>query len=158
MASNQFFYCVIWRHRLTTNDKGVVIHSASQSWQKSSTMSAALARSWAITASSSERSARIIRSMVPRTEGLLAKLPSCKGSHPNRGAPEIVQAILDSCLIILTYGHIEWIPSASLQTRRCPWFVGHYNDLLPKHYTPAVAEEYPLAGSRLLSLMMSKAF
>ncbi|MDX7681895.1 helix-turn-helix domain-containing protein, partial [Aeromonas caviae] len=31
-------------------------------------------------------------------EGLLDKLPGCKGAHPNRVAPEIEQAILDYSL------------------------------------------------------------
>ena len=32
------------------------------------------------------------------SEGLLDKLPSCKGPHPNRVAPEIEQVMLDFCL------------------------------------------------------------
>jgi hypothetical protein len=37
-------------------------------------------------------------------EGLLDKLPGCKGAHPNRVAPKIEQAILDYALI--------WRPTA----------------------------------------------
>lgn len=37
-------------------------------------------------------------------EGLLDKLPGCKGAHPNLVAPEIEQAILDYSLTRPTHG------------------------------------------------------
>ena len=37
-------------------------------------------------------------------EGLLDKLPGCKGAHPNRVAPESEQAILDYSLTRPTHG------------------------------------------------------
>ena len=41
------------------------------------------------------------------SEGLLDKLPGCKGPHPNRVAPEIEQAILVFCLDNPTYGPLR---------------------------------------------------
>ena len=40
-------------------------------------------------------------------EGLLDKLPGCKGAHPNRVAPEIEQAILDYSLTRPTHGPLR---------------------------------------------------
>lgn len=49
------------------------------------------------------------------SEGLLDKLPGCKGPHPNRVAPEIEQAILDFCLDIPTYGPLRVSQELALQ-------------------------------------------
>lgn len=40
-------------------------------------------------------------------EGLLDKLPGCKGAHPNRVAPEIEQTILDYSLTRPTHGPLR---------------------------------------------------
>ena len=49
------------------------------------------------------------------SEGLLDKLPGCKGPHPNRVAPEIEQAILDFCLDNPTYGPLRVSQELALQ-------------------------------------------
>ncbi len=48
-------------------------------------------------------------------EGLLDKLPGCKGAHPNRVAPEIEQAILDSALTRPTHGPLRVAQELALQ-------------------------------------------
>jgi hypothetical protein len=54
-------------------------------------------------------------------EGLLDKLPGCKGAHPNRVAPEIEQAILDYSLTRPTHGRCgspkNWLCKASMSVR-----------------------------------------
>ncbi len=48
-------------------------------------------------------------------EGLLDKLPGCKGAHPNRVAPEIEQAILDYSLTRPTHGPLRVEQELALQ-------------------------------------------
>ncbi len=48
-------------------------------------------------------------------EGLLDKLPGCKGAHPNRVAPEIEQAILDYSLNRPTHGPLRVAQELALQ-------------------------------------------
>ena len=48
-------------------------------------------------------------------EGLLDKLPGCKGAHPNRVAPEIEQAILDYSLTRPTHGPLRVAQELALQ-------------------------------------------
>ncbi len=48
-------------------------------------------------------------------EGLLDKLPGCKGAHPNRVAPEIEQAILDYSLTQPTHGPLRVAQELALQ-------------------------------------------
>ncbi len=48
-------------------------------------------------------------------EGLLDKLPGCKGAHPNRVAPEIEQAILDYSLPRSTHGPLRVAQELALQ-------------------------------------------
>ncbi len=54
-------------------------------------------------------------------EGLLDKLPGCKGAHPNRVAPEIEQAILDYSLTRPAHARCEsrknWLCKASTSVR-----------------------------------------
>ena len=56
-------------------------------------------------------------------EGLLDKLPGCKGAHPNRVAPEIEQAILDYSLTRPTHGPLRVAQELALQGIRCAWRV-----------------------------------
>ncbi len=48
-------------------------------------------------------------------EGLLDKLPGCKGAHPNRVAPEIEQTILDYSLTRPTHGPLRVAQELALQ-------------------------------------------
>ncbi len=48
-------------------------------------------------------------------EGLLDKLPGCKGAHPNRVAPEIEQVILDYSLTRPTHGPLRVAQELALQ-------------------------------------------
>ncbi len=52
---------------------------------------------------------------VHDAEGLLDKLPGCKGAHPNRIAPEIEQAILDYSLTRSTHGPLRVAQELALQ-------------------------------------------
>ncbi len=47
-------------------------------------------------------------------EGLLDKLPGCKGAHPNRAVPEIEQAILDYSLTRPTHGPLRVVQELAL--------------------------------------------
>ena len=66
------------------------------------------------------------------SEGLLDKLPGCKGPHPNRVAPEIEQAILDFCLDNPTYGPLRVSQELALQGIAVS-AVWQRHDLLSKH-------------------------
>ncbi len=91
-------------------------------------------------------------------EGLLDKLPGCKGAHPNRVAPEIEQAILDYSLTRPAHGPLRVAQKLVLQGInvsaggvRGVW---QRHDLLSKHDRLLRLEKTHV--SRPLSSMTSK--
>jgi|GEM_PF-816538 len=99
-------------------------------------------------------------------EGLLDKLPGCKGAHPNRAnrvAPEIEQAILDYSLTRPTHGPLRVAQELALQGInvnaggvRGMWHVACGNGTTCSPNTTACCASRKTTGSRPLSSMRSR--
>jgi hypothetical protein len=87
-------------------------------------------------------------------EGLLDKLPGCKGAHPNRVAPEIEQAILDYSLTRPTHGPLRVAQELALSVRAVCVACGNVTICSPN--TTACCASRRLTGNRRLSSMTSK--
>ncbi|BEE03412.1 hypothetical protein VAWG002_23130 [Aeromonas veronii] len=91
-------------------------------------------------------------------EGLLDKLPGCKGAHPNRVAPEIEQAILDYSLTRPTQGPLRVAQELALQgiNVSAGGCVACGNGTTCSPNTTACCASRKLTVSRPLSSMTSK--
>jgi hypothetical protein len=92
-------------------------------------------------------------------EGLLDKLPGCKGAHPNRVAPEIEQAILDYSLTRPTHGPLRVAQELALQGINVSAGGGGVACRNVTTYSPnttACCTSRKRTGSRPLSSMTSK--
>ena len=90
-------------------------------------------------------------------EGLLDKLPSCKGANPNRVDPEIEKAILDYSLTRPTHGPLRVAQELALKASmsvRGGVACGNVTTYSPN--TTACCASRKRTGSRPLSSMTSK--
>ena len=91
-------------------------------------------------------------------EGLLDKLPGCKGAYPNLVVPEIEQVILDYSLTMPTHRPLQVAQKLALQAstsvRALCVACGNVTTRSP-NTTACCASRKPI-GSRRLSSMMSK--
>ena len=153
-ASNQYPHCVILSRRRPATRKEYFVNSACKNSPKSSITSAKPRTSSATAASSSTRSA----DQTYGAEGLLDKLPGCKGAYPNLVVPEIEQVILDYSLTMPTHRPLQVAQKLALQVstsvRALCVACGNVTTRSP-NTTACCVSRKPI-GSRRLSSMMSK--
>ncbi len=111
--TKRYPYRVIWSHHMTTNEK-VARRKLNllELAKKLNNVSTACK----LIGYSRQQFYEIRRNyQTYGAEGLLDKLPGCKGAHPNRVAPEIEQAILDYSLTRPTHGPLRVAQELALQ-------------------------------------------